>query len=224
MTYFDMGSALGRITTFVNPYSYMLLSKYLSGKPEDIFDIYYDGISLVVLSNLLCSAKTNRFSFDDSSLAPVVFQYAKNNSKTVAFVGSTRDVIDKASIYIRSRYSGIMLDYISDGYFDVTAEAKVLKNCMSADIVICSMGTPKQEDFLVKLREKGWLGTGFTCGGYFDQLVLSKGNDYYPKWVDKLNLRWLYRLFKEPRRLWKRYLIGNPLFIWRVIKQKFGYF
>jgi N-acetylglucosaminyldiphosphoundecaprenol N-acetyl-beta-D-mannosaminyltransferase len=58
-------------------------------------------------------------------------------------------------------------------------------------------------------------------GGYFDHVL--RRIDCYPKWVNKFNLNWLYRLYIEPRRLWKRYLIGFPKFIFRIIKYKFGF-
>jgi N-acetylglucosaminyldiphosphoundecaprenol N-acetyl-beta-D-mannosaminyltransferase len=43
-----------------------------------------------------------------------------------------------------------------------------------------------------------------------------------PRWMTENGLEWLGRLIIEPRRLWKRYLIGNPLFLWRVFKQRLG--
>jgi N-acetylglucosaminyldiphosphoundecaprenol N-acetyl-beta-D-mannosaminyltransferase len=67
------------------------------------------------------------------------------------------------------------------------------------------MGGIAQEDFLISLADQGWKGCGFTCGGYLDQL--DDGLRYYPGWVDRLNIRFAYRLFREPQRLWRRYLI-----------------
>ena len=60
-------------------------------------------------------------------------------------------------------------------------------------------------DVLLALVEAGWRGCGFTCGGYLDQL--GGGMRYYPAWVDRANLRFAYRLLREPRRLWRHYLI-----------------
>jgi exopolysaccharide biosynthesis WecB/TagA/CpsF family protein len=73
------------------------------------------------------------------------------------------------------------------------------------------MGTGKQELFLQGLANRGWHGIGITCGGYLDQL--SGGFNYYPAVVDRLNLRFAYRLIKEPRRLWRRYLLDYPRFV-----------
>ncbi|MNN73388.1 UDP-Gal:alpha-D-GlcNAc-diphosphoundecaprenol beta-1,4-galactosyltransferase [compost metagenome] len=73
------------------------------------------------------------------------------------------------------------------------------------------MGTPRQEDFLIELQESGWLGVGFTCGGYFDQLNSADGGLYYPGFIDRYNMRWAYRIYKEPKRLWKRYFVDYPV-------------
>ena len=82
------------------------------------------------------------------------------------------------------------------------------------------MGAPRQEQFLINLKNAGWTGIGFTCGGFFDQIV--DRVDYYPGWVDKMNLRFLYRLLKEPRRLWRRYLIDYQVFMKRFLKEYFS--
>jgi len=79
------------------------------------------------------------------------------------------------------------------------------------DIVIAGMGGVKQEKFLLDLVARGWRGVGFTCGGYLDQLA--KRYHYYPRWVDRYNLRFAYRLWQEPSRLWRRYLLEYPLFL-----------
>jgi N-acetylglucosaminyldiphosphoundecaprenol N-acetyl-beta-D-mannosaminyltransferase len=76
------------------------------------------------------------------------------------------------------------------------------------------MGASIQERFLLRLVATGWSGFGFTCGGYLDQLV--DGMHYYPRWVDAANLRWAYRLIREPRRLSRRYGMEYPYFAARL--------
>jgi N-acetylglucosaminyldiphosphoundecaprenol N-acetyl-beta-D-mannosaminyltransferase len=78
------------------------------------------------------------------------------------------------------------------------------------------MGAPLQERFLSQLAANGWTGIGLTCGGFLDQVV--QGSDYYPGWVDRLNIRFLYRLGKEPRRLWRRYLVDYQVFMRLYLK------
>jgi N-acetylglucosaminyldiphosphoundecaprenol N-acetyl-beta-D-mannosaminyltransferase len=80
------------------------------------------------------------------------------------------------------------------------------------------MGAGVQEQFLLDLVAQGWSGMGFTCGGYLDQL--GNGLRYYPQWIDDANLRWAWRLVREPRRLGPRYLIDYPGFGAQLVSSK----
>ena len=80
------------------------------------------------------------------------------------------------------------------------------------------MGALMQEKFLLKVKDAGYQGIGFTCGGFIHQT--SKNEiDYYPAWVDKTNLCFLYRMWKEPHTR-KRYLMAGFLFPARFIAEK----
>jgi N-acetylglucosaminyldiphosphoundecaprenol N-acetyl-beta-D-mannosaminyltransferase len=68
-----------------------------------------------------------------------------------------------------------------------------------------------QENFLLQLKRFGWSGICFTCGGYLDQG--GQNFDYYPEIINRLNLRFLYRLVREPRSLWRRYLLEYTIFL-----------
>jgi N-acetylglucosaminyldiphosphoundecaprenol N-acetyl-beta-D-mannosaminyltransferase len=69
------------------------------------------------------------------------------------------------------------------------------------------MGTPLQEEFLLEVHLKSETIIGFTCGGFIHQTA--KGINYYPKWINKFNLRWLFRIFDEPK-LFERYFVKYP--------------
>jgi len=77
--------------------------------------------------------------------------------------------------------------------------------------VLCGMGVPHQERFLLTLKNAGYGGLMISCGGFVDQLAAAQR--YYPAWVDKLELRWAWRIYQEPRRLWRRYLVDYWPFI-----------
>lgn len=89
-----------------------------------------------------------------------------------------------------------------------------------ATVLAVGVGAPKQEKWIHKYKEqlpniKIFLAIGATIdfeAGYKERA---------PKWVSELGLEWLHRLLSEPKRLWRRYLIGGPLFCWLVLKQKF---
>jgi N-acetylglucosaminyldiphosphoundecaprenol N-acetyl-beta-D-mannosaminyltransferase len=79
---------------------------------------------------------------------------------------------------------------------------------------------PLQERWLMENWDHIDANVALTGGAVFD--YVSGELQRAPRWMTDNGLEWLGRLLIEPRRLWKRYLIGNPLFIWRVLKQRLG--
>lgn len=214
------------ITSFLNPYSYWVIRKYPELLGEPSFRYEYDGISLCVLARLL-GRKRSRVSFDDTSLAPEIFSEAARKGYQVILVGSKPGVAEEAGRILRRRHPELLVSFTHHGFMSELERERVLSRCLTADVVVCSMGTPHQERFLLDLVKIGWRGNGYTCGGYLDQLVSSDGASYYPSFVDALHIRWLYRVIREPRRLLYRYVfiypVGCLLFIvdnWRYRKSK----
>jgi len=210
----------GSLNTFINPFSFLVLKKEVPCELIEQFSIYVDGESLAALSRNLGRNNTRRFSFDDTSIAPLVFNYAVENSLKIGLIGSSEINIAVAADLIKTRYQFRQVQF-HHGYYQAEEEDSVLSTFIDVDIVIFAMGTPKQELALTRLRSLGWSGTGYTCGGFLDQLVESGGAAYYPEFIDRLNLRWAYRIFKEPRRLWRRYFLEYPkgivIFIWMIL-------
>ncbi len=200
-----------KLITFLNPYSYLLAREHI-----DLFskfdNIYIDGIALVKILKFFQLASVKRQSFDMTSLAPIIFNDAVKSSKSIYFIGTAPRVIDKAVENIQDSFPGLNIVGYRNGFIKPEEKAEVFKNIILArpDIVICGMGTPLQEEFLLNLQDLGWEGTGYTCGGFLHQTA----NDvqYYPHWIDKYNLRWVYRIYKEPK-LFQRYFWEYPKFL-----------
>ena len=203
------------LITFINP-----LSVFLSSfKPDflanlDKFDaVYADGILLARAASYFTGIQVPRISFDGNSIAEDVFRYCAKEKLSLALIGGKDDVAENAS-RLFSQHFEINISYFRHGYF---SSANEMQNCVQAicksdaAVVICGMGAPHQEHFLLELKKSGWIGTGFSCGGYLDQAIQSDIK-YYPEWVNRLHLRALYRLCREPRRLGRRYFIEYQLF------------
>lgn len=201
------------LTSFVNPYSMLVLEK----EPEVCEAIDYwclDGISLVKLFEITFKRNYHRLSFDETSLAPKVFQFARKNELKIAIVGTEERFIHSAIKNIEKLHE-VEITYYRNGYFKSISEVSECLNRIiqtEIDVVIAGMGTPHQEKFLIALKERGWSGYGFTCGGYLHQSL--KEQKYYPTIFDKLNIRWLYRIIDEPK-LFSRYFLNYPLFLFR---------
>jgi len=213
------------LTSFINPFSLLLLNR-VSFKVEKINYWYIDGISLVYVVNFLFGKKLTRNSFDDTSIAPYVFKHAKDYNLRVALIGTEKHYIKNAVDVIELKYK-IKVTYFRDGFIKSEQEKNDTFNEImekGIDVVICGMGTPRQEKFLIDLLDYGWNGYGYTCGGFFHQIA--KKADYYPNWIDNYNIRWVYRIYDEPK-LFKRYFVQYPIFFlkflifWLKYKLKF---
>lgn len=205
---FDRG-----LYTFLNPYSYLMARTDLHLFSR--FDrIFFDGVAILKLFSLFGIARSRRVSFDMTSVAPTILSRCAEQGKSVYFVGSTAQEIEKAVEVFKAAFPGLQVAGFRHGYFRDEQELQAAQGAiceLAPDVVVAGLGTPLQERFLVGLRAKGWLGTGFTCGGFFHQTA-RKGTQYYPSWINKLHLRWVFRIYDEPK-LFKRYFLQYPYFV-----------
>lgn len=214
----------GGIATFVNPH-FFYLNRFGSGYLRALrkFDqVRIDGWGLVVLARRIRGSNVERVSFDSTSIANFVFEKCSYRETPVALVGGHPGVAERAGSVLQKKYPGLHVAFCSHGYHKdwVHLADEIVRT--PSRVVICGMGAPRQEEFLLHLKKRGWAGVGFTCGGYLDQL--GSGFYYYPKWVDKLNLRFVYRFLLEPRRIGRRIFIEYIPFL-RVLGEvyfKFG--
>ena len=213
---FRAGQADAWLVTFANPHSVRLMmdrQDYSSTLAQ--FDVVLpDGNLLAQSATRQLGRTIERKSFDGNSLAPEVLSFCQRNRLRVALVGGVEGVASAAASLFRKEF-GVEVVFTRSGFF---ANAEQRNQCFQAlreqnvDVVICGMGAPHQDWFLLELKASGWKGLGFTCGGYLDQ-SLATGVKYYPDWVNRFNLRAPYRLLREPRRLWRRYLIEYQPFL-----------
>ena len=209
-----------KIYTFLNPVSYLtaLDNKELFNQFDGIFA---DGSLLVAAIKLLYGTKVTRRSFDMTSLAPQLFEYAENSGKTIYIVASKQEETKKAIEIFKERYPNLKFSGYRNGYFsneeEQEKEAAYITQ-LNPDFLIVGMGALMQEKFLLKVKNAGYQGIGFTCGGFVHQT--SKNEiDYYPKWIDKLNLRFIYRMYKE-KHTRKRYLTAAFIFPFRFLAER----
>lgn len=211
LSLFDGAGRDGILVTFVNPAAVPLARRSASFRQSlhDFDFVFPDGVGMCLAIRWLHGLSASRVSFDTTSLAPAVFERACSGNLSVVLVGGAPQVADTARTRLAESFPGIRITGCFDGFGGTEAKARLVRE-LEPDIVICGMGSGRQESFLLELRAQGWRGWGFTCGGYLDQL--SAGMTYYPAWVDAANLRWAYRLAREPGRLWRRYLIDYSHF------------
>lgn len=211
----------GKLTTFINGYSYIFLR---NKKVLNEFDfIGLDGVTFKIIFSLIFF-KVRRISFDMTSLAPLIFEACSINGYSLYCIGSTEKEITSFIKNIKQVYPGLKLAGFRNGYFDNDEEKdrfiKDLAN-IRPDILVVGMGTPFQEEFLLRMRSEGWSGSGFTCGGFIHQTA--NRINYYPNIIRKLGLRWMYRMYKEPkviRRVIRDYPLGLFYFVRDLVTEK----
>ena len=81
------------------------------------------------------------------------------------------------------------------------------------------LGNPRQELWLDRYLDKTGARIGAGVGAFFDFQARAIPRS---EWMNRLGLEWLYRLVLEPKRLWHRYIVGNPAFLWRVLRERWS--
>ena len=169
-----------------------------------------DGIGVVKALAWARGARAARVSFDASSLYLPAFAELAARGCRAMVVGGVPGVAEQAMARMQAEFPGVALAPARDGYHPIPElTARILAE--QPDFVLCGMGAPYQERLLAALREAGYRGVAVTCGGFLDQLALKPR--YYPAWIDRLELRWLYRIAMEPRRLLRRYAVDYLPFV-----------
>ena len=199
-----------RVVTFLNPYS--LLKVFESSVDLTSFDkICIDGVALKIFLEFAYQDTTiERLSFDFTSVANLVFEKAATKNETGFILGSDQESNEGFLKEIAAMFPGIKLDGRS-GYFNNDNEMSLLLDSLAAselDFIVIGMGAVKQEEVAIALMNLGFAGRIYTCGGFIHQTA-SNGGKYYPAWIDKCNLRFAYRMYKEPSTV-RRYLIDYP--------------
>ncbi|MDB5597048.1 MAG: glycosyl transferase, WecB/TagA/CpsF family [Hyphomicrobiales bacterium] len=182
-----------------------------------------DGYGAALAARLLCGRKLSRQSPPDwiDGLAA----RAAADERRVFLVGGSDTAIRKAAAELIRRHPGLILAGAMHGYFDKAVGSRESKQVVDAinasrtDILIVGFGMPIQEMWLWENWDKLTCPSAITVGAMFDFL---SGEAYRaPRWVTDNGLEWASRLVTEPRRLWRRYLVGLPMLLLRVMAEKY---
>ena len=133
----------------------------------------------------------------------------------VFWLGGTHDVATQAAAAFEARYD-VVTAGVQDGYFDAapgSADTRAIIariNESQATVLLVNMGMPRQERWLWDNWQELRPVVAITAGALVDHAAGRVSRP--PRWVANLGIEWLVRLIREPRRLWRRYLLGLPVF------------
>jgi N-acetylglucosaminyldiphosphoundecaprenol N-acetyl-beta-D-mannosaminyltransferase len=176
-----------------------------------------DGQSIVWVSRLLGVHVPERVAGIDLMLA--LLPVAEAKGYRVFLLGTTPDALAEAVESIRRRYPRITIVGAHHGYFSASEEAAVVAQIAAAkpDLLFLGMETPAKEYFVARhqptLQVPFALGVGWT----FDLLAGRKRRA--PRWMQRIGLEWAFRVAQEPRRLGRRFMIGNVRFVLLVARR-----
>lgn len=140
---------------------------------------------------------------------------------TVGLVGAKRRNAEAAAEALAAFAPQHRFVVIHDGFFSKEEEPGVLNRiaALRPDILLVAMGVPRQEYWIDRHLTERHCTMPIAVGALLD--FLSGAVPRAPLWMRRLRLEWLFRLTIEPGRLWRRYVVGNPLFLARVLHRKF---
>lgn len=152
--------------------------------------------------------------------------FCEQEHLSLYLLGGRPGVADAAALRLAARYPGLRIAGAHHGYFDkdrgATGSAAVIAaiNAGAPDILIVGFGMPIQEQWVADHRDRIAAPAVLTGGAAFD--YVSGRLQRPPRWMTANGLEWFGRLLIEPRRLAWRYVVGNPLFLWRVLRARAG--
>lgn len=178
-----------------------------------------DGMPMVWMQKLQGAKNAARVRAND--LMILLCEYAANNNLSVGFYGGKQSVIDAILEKTRKTLPDLRVAYAYSPPFRPLTEAEdaaivATINEKKPDLLFMGLGCPKQENWMAAHRKQisaVMLGVGASFDFYAGNVKES------PAWLGKFGLEWLFRLTQEPKRLWRRYLILNPRFMWLALRQ-----
>lgn len=186
---------------------------------EEADYIFPDGIGISIACNILKTPLLENVNGTD--MLPYLCELSQKKDYSLFLFGAKPGVAEKMKKKLQEKFTKLKIVGTHSGYFDWQKDSPSIVeeiNDSQANILLVAFGVPKQEQWITenmtKLKPQVLMGVGGLFDFYSGEMTRA------PKWMREVGLEWLYRLMKEPKRMWKRYIIGNPLFIYRVYKWK----
>ena len=182
--------------------------------------VYADGVGAVWAGKFLYRCNLFKATGRDW-IRDFCLQAEKDGIKLYILAGAP-GIADRAAEKLLQEYPALQIVGCSDGFFQAESEAQVLERIdqTAPQVVFCGMGAPVQERWMTRYRQEINAPVCWGVGALFDYLAGKEAQ--VPGWLDRAGLEWLWRLYVDPLGKWRRYLLGIPLFVVRIWKQKMG--
>ncbi|ABV37558.1 glycosyl transferase, WecB/TagA/CpsF family [Shewanella sediminis HAW-EB3] len=180
--------------------------------------VFADGSGIRLAS--LWKGLAPKDNLNGTDMFPLLCQQLADNGLSLFLLGGEEGIAASAADKMQCRFPRLKVAGTHHGFIDdPKLNDAVIKqiNESGASVLLVAMGAPKQELWLAKHKHRLDVAVGIGVGGLFD--FYAEKVKRAPLWVRQIGMEWICRLSEEPGRMWKRYILGNPLFIYRVLKE-----
>ena len=186
--------------------------------------VQIDGMPLILLGKLRGYPLGTEHRLGAVDWLPRLTAEAARRGWRVFHLGSEPGVAERGADILRRRFPGLQIA-TAHGYFDADPEGeenrKLLEriNAYGPNVLVVGMGMPRQEHWILDNIDRIEADVILHAGAYMDFVAGAAPTP--PRWMGPLFLEWLYRLYNEPRRLWRRYLLEPWFVLWLALKEWF---
>ena len=174
-----------------------------------------DGQSVVTASRILRRPLPERVAGID--LFVELVKRSAADGRSVYFLGARDEVLEEMIRRFREQYPTLNIAGSRNGYWDDDAAVVAQVREARPDLVFLAIPSPRKEFWLAEHMPAMGVPFAMGVGGSFD--VVAGKVKRAPVWVQRIGCEWVYRLVQEPRRMWKRYLVGNTKFVVLTVKE-----
>jgi len=178
-----------------------------------------DGMPVVWASRLLGNPLPSRVAGVD--LFQNLVKLCAEKEYRPFFFGAREWVVEKVVEKFKERHPGLDMAGYRNGYYSEEEEPEIAEMIRDsrADMLFVGFSSPRKEKFLNRWMPTMQVPFCMGVGGGFD--IVAGRTKRAPVWMQKTGLEWCYRIYQEPRRMWKRYAKTNPVFVGMVVKEYF---
>lgn len=177
--------------------------------------VLVDGIGMRIAGKVL--GQVIQDNVNGTDLFPQLCERLNVIGSKLFLLGAKPGVAESVGQWVTRHYPKVEVVGTRHGYFSASEEACVREeiNLSKADVLLVAFGVPLQEDWIVRNMPQIGVSVAMGVGGLFD--FYSGRIPRAPAILRACGFEWVYRLMQEPARMWRRYVIGNPLFLARVL-------
>lgn len=177
-----------------------------------------DGVGMRIAGKLL--RRPLRQNVNGTDLFPLLCARLAARRGRLYLLGARLGVAQKVADWVEAHHPGVQVVGATHGYFEAGEIPDVLADIRAsrADVLLVAMGVPGQDRWVAEHAAEAGVKVAMGVGGLFD--FFSGAIPRAPQWLRELGLEWAYRLWQEPGRMWRRYLLGNASFLVAVAMQR----